>query len=77
MCCYNETFRARISEHDDEAKEGIVTVINDKVESLKRTLRHEEGFISSDVELKEASWRASVGAYEYIEARRNDALPYR
>lgn len=72
LSSYCEIFRARLSERDDEARRGIVTVTNDTVEKLEWLLRQEEGSISLEQKLKEARWRASVGAYQYVRAWYND-----
>lgn len=74
---YSETFRARLSERDDEASIGTVIVTNDKVEVLRWWMRQEEDFFSLEGKLKEALWRASVGAYEYARAWDEDDSPYR
>lgn len=77
LSSYSETFRARLSERDEEARRGIVTVTNDKVERLEWLLRQEEGSRLLEEKSKEARWRASVGAYEYVRAWYDDDLPYK
>jgi len=63
---FNEIFKARLSERDDEARTGSVEVTNAMVEAVYTQLRQEEGWVSLDKELEKARRRANCGAYEYL-----------